>query len=64
MGRIGIWEILLVLLIVLLTFGAKRLPEIGRALGRAIREFKKGQGCGCDKEKTSTFHDNEKISQK
>lgn len=64
MGRIGIWEILLVLLIVLLVFGAKKLPEIGRALGNAIREFKKGQGCGCDKEKTSPSEDHEKISQK
>jgi sec-independent protein translocase protein TatA len=40
-GSIGIQEILLILLIALLLFGAKRLPEIGRGLGKGIREFKK-----------------------
>jgi sec-independent protein translocase protein TatA len=38
----GIWELLLVLLIVLLVFGATRLPQIGEALGKAIRNFRKG----------------------
>ena len=38
----GIWELLLVLLIVLLVFGAARLPQIGEALGKAIRSFRKG----------------------
>ncbi len=41
MGQIGPWEILLILLIVLLLFGAKRIPEIARGLGKGIREFKK-----------------------
>jgi sec-independent protein translocase protein TatA len=41
MGRIGFQEILLILLIVLLLFGAKKLPEIGNALGKAIKEFRK-----------------------
>ena len=41
MGRIGMGEIVVVLLVVLLLFGAKRLPEIGSAIGKAIREFKK-----------------------
>lgn len=40
MFGLGIWELLLILLIVLLFFGAKRLPEIGSSLGRGIREFK------------------------
>ncbi|RKZ23952.1 twin-arginine translocase TatA/TatE family subunit [bacterium] len=40
-GTIGWPEIILLLLVVLLLFGAKRLPEIGRALGKGIREFKK-----------------------
>jgi sec-independent protein translocase protein TatA len=34
------WEILLILLLVLLVFGPKRLPEMGRSLGRGFREFK------------------------
>jgi TatA/E family protein of Tat protein translocase len=34
------WELLLILLVVLLVFGAKRLPEMGRSLGKGMREFK------------------------
>ena len=41
-GNIGFPELLVILLIVLLLFGAKRLPEIARGMGRAIHEFKKG----------------------
>lgn len=37
---LGIGETLLIFLVVLLLFGAKRLPEIGTSLGRGIREFK------------------------
>lgn len=36
----GMWEMILVFLVVLLLFGAKRLPEIGSSLGKGIREFK------------------------
>lgn len=39
---IGIWQILLILVIVLVLFGYKRLPEIGGGLGKAARNFKKG----------------------
>ncbi|MEM8556637.1 MAG: twin-arginine translocase TatA/TatE family subunit [Bacteroidota bacterium] len=37
---LGPWEIALVMLVVLLVFGAKRIPEIARGLGKGIREFK------------------------
>ena len=37
----GIWELVLILLIVLVVFGAGRLPELGAALGKGIRNFKK-----------------------
>ncbi|MCP4230737.1 MAG: twin-arginine translocase TatA/TatE family subunit [bacterium] len=40
-GSIGVPEILLILGIALLLFGARRLPEIGRGLGKGIREFKR-----------------------
>ena len=40
MPNIGPWEIILLLLLALLLFGAKRLPEIGRSLGSGMREFK------------------------
>ena len=39
-GGLGMWEIILIFLVVLLLFGAKRLPEIGSSLGKGIREFK------------------------
>ena len=40
-GNLGFMEILLILVVVLLLFGAKRLPEIGASMGKGIREFKK-----------------------
>jgi sec-independent protein translocase protein TatA len=40
-GEIGIEKILLILVVVLMLFGAKRIPEIGSSLGRGIREFKR-----------------------
>lgn len=40
-SNIGMPEILLILAIVLLIFGAKRLPEVGSSLGKGIREFKR-----------------------
>ncbi len=41
MGSIGFGELLLILLLLVIIFGAKRLPDIGRGLGEAIRNFKK-----------------------
>ncbi|MBN1687637.1 MAG: twin-arginine translocase TatA/TatE family subunit [Candidatus Omnitrophica bacterium] len=41
MSMPGPLEIVVILLVVLLLFGAKRLPEIGRSLGKGIQEFKK-----------------------
>lgn len=40
MGTIGIWGIVILVLVALLLFGPKRLPQIGRSLGRGLREFK------------------------
>jgi sec-independent protein translocase protein TatA len=40
MSRIGIPELLLILVILALVFGANRLPDLGRGLGKAIRGFK------------------------
>lgn len=40
MGNLGASEILLIFLVILLLFGAKRIPEIARGLGKGIREFK------------------------
>ena len=41
--NIGWSEILVILLIILLLFGAKRLPDLARSLGKSMREFKKGR---------------------
>ena len=41
MGRIGFGELLLILAIVLLVVGAKRLPALARSLGEAVREFQR-----------------------
>ncbi|ABB38974.1 twin-arginine translocation protein, TatA/E family subunit [Oleidesulfovibrio alaskensis G20] len=41
MFGIGIPELLVIFVLILLVFGAKRLPEIGGGLGRAIKNFKK-----------------------
>lgn len=42
LGDLGPAHIVLVLVIVLLLFGAKRLPEIGAAMGKTIKEFRRG----------------------
>ena len=38
--NLGPWEILLILIVVLILFGAKRLPELARGLGKGINEFR------------------------
>ncbi len=50
MPKIGPLELVLVLAIVLLIFGAGRLPEIGQALGKSIRAFKKSSSSDEDSE--------------
>ena len=42
-GMQGQGEVLLIIFIVLLLFGAKKLPELSRSLGKSLGEFKKGQ---------------------
>jgi sec-independent protein translocase protein TatA len=41
MGKIGLTEILLIAFVFILLFGAKKLPEVGAAIGQAIKEFKR-----------------------
>jgi sec-independent protein translocase protein TatA len=41
MGNLGFTEIMLIAVVVLLLFGAKRLPEVGASIGKGIREFKR-----------------------
>lgn len=51
MGRIGLPEMLIILFIVILIFGANRLPEIGRGIGKGIRNFKDATKDGEKQEK-------------
>ncbi|MFC1915153.1 twin-arginine translocase TatA/TatE family subunit [Chloroflexota bacterium] len=41
--RIGPWEIALILVIILIVFGVGKLPQVGGAIGKGMRAFRKGQ---------------------
>jgi len=41
-GSVGMPELLIIMIIAMLVFGPRRLPELGKALGQTINEFKKG----------------------
>lgn len=43
---LGVWELVAILVIVLILFGPKRLPEIGKAVGSGMKEFKNATGEG------------------
>ena len=60
MFNLGMPEIILVLVIALVVFGPGKLPEVGKALGRSLQEFKNATGNGADKivsAKTETVED-------
>jgi TatA/E family protein of Tat protein translocase len=42
MPAIGFWEIVIILIIILILFGPKKLPELARSIGKAINEYKRG----------------------
>ncbi len=44
------WEIIIILLIVLLLFGARKLPDLARSIGASAKEFRKGLDEGMDKD--------------
>ena len=50
-ARFGVWEIALILVIILIIFGVGKLPQVGSALGKGLRSFKKGQA-GEEEEET------------
>ena len=41
-GPLGIWELLIILVVFLLVFGHRRLPELAKGLGQSVTEFRKG----------------------
>ena len=54
MGNIGLGEILVLVLVVLILFGPNKLPELGRSMGKALGEFRKGIKEGMDDKDTSS----------
>ena len=41
LGGLGVWELIIILVIILIIFGAGKLPEIGGSLGKGIKSFRK-----------------------
>ena len=56
MGSIGLPELIVIFVIILLLFGARRLPQIARSIGNSLREFKRGM----KSQMQDTDDDNEK----
>jgi sec-independent protein translocase protein TatA len=54
MGNIGISELLLLVFLVLLLFGARRIPDLGAAIGKALREFRKANNGESPDEKSAS----------
>jgi sec-independent protein translocase protein TatA len=57
LGSLGPTELLLILLIVIIIFGARKLPDLGKSLGDGIKNFKKSMKTKDDDDKTSTKND-------
>jgi sec-independent protein translocase protein TatA len=60
-GGLGVQELLVIFLILVLLFGASKLPQIGRGLGEGIRNFKGGLKTGDDDSSATKIDENEKI---
>lgn len=53
-GDFNTMELLIILAIVLLLFGAKKLPELSKSVGESMRELRKGMSSGDDEKKTNS----------
>ena len=60
--RLGPFELIIVLVIVVIIFGVGRLPEIGGAVGKAIREFREATDIPGEEETTSEVKEEETTS--
>jgi sec-independent protein translocase protein TatA len=56
LGVLTMWEVVLLVALVMLLFGAKKLPELARGLGQSIKEFKKSTSEDSDKTPPSNPH--------
>lgn len=61
MGRIGTPELIIILAVVLLVFGARKLPELARSLGASAKEFRKGISDGSNEAANSMADDDVKT---
>ena len=59
MGNLGATEILLILLVVVLLFGGRKIPELMKGIGQGMKEFKKSSRLDDESEKTSSEHKEE-----
>jgi sec-independent protein translocase protein TatA len=65
-GSLGFPELMIILVILLLLFGARRLPELAKGLGQSIRAFKQGVADGQleDKRGTTTTSETNRMTEK
>jgi sec-independent protein translocase protein TatA len=59
MGNLGATEIILILLVVVLLFGGRKIPELMKGIGQGMKEFKKSSRLDDESEKTSSEHKEE-----
>ena len=62
--RIGPWEIGLILVIILIIFGVGKLPQVGGALGKGLRAFRKGQSGEENEEELEVSKPRRKVARK
>jgi len=53
-GRLSGWELVIILVVLLLLFGARKLPDLARSLGASAKEFRKGIEEGVDEDAPSS----------
>ncbi|HQG76307.1 MAG TPA: twin-arginine translocase TatA/TatE family subunit [Bacteroidales bacterium] len=61
MGNFGITEIILVILVIVLLFGGRKIPELMKGIGQGMKEFKKASKVEDDPEKTKTGSSENKV---
>lgn len=69
LGVVGPWQIVLIVLVVLLLFGGKKIPELMRGLGKGVKEFKNGMDevektINAEPEKSNKVLEPDKIEKK